>query len=72
MATLLSRKGFEPLYSATAPKTFSVEYYLWRLGGYSGAVSGALIATARAVRLARRQWTPDFRDRMAVVARAPR
>jgi SAM-dependent methyltransferase len=71
LATLLRARGFEPLQATTAPKTFSVEYYLWRLSGYSVVLSRGLIATARASGLAGRQWTPDFRDRMAVVARAP-
>jgi len=69
LATLLRRSGFQPLTVATAPKTFSVRYYLWRLGGYSPALARALVAGARATGLAERPWTPDFRDRMAVVAR---
>ncbi len=69
--TLLDRAGYETLEISTAPKTFSVRYYLWRIGGYSPAVSNALIRAAAAVRLADRLWTPDFRDRMAVVARGP-
>jgi hypothetical protein len=56
---------------ATAPKTFSLRYYLWRLSGYSAPLSDGLIAAASAARLADRLWTPDFGDRMAVVARRP-
>ena len=71
MRTLLERHGFEVLWMGTAPKTFSVRYYLWRLEGYSPAVSHAAIRAAEAVRMADRLWTPDFRDRMAIVARGP-
>jgi len=66
---LLERRGFEPLWAGTAPKTFSVRYYLWRLRGYSPALSDSLIGLARAAGAADRLWTPDLRDRMAVVAR---
>jgi SAM-dependent methyltransferase len=71
LRTLLGRAGYETLHVATAPKTFSVRYYVWRLGGYSGAVARGLTAAAAAAGVAERQWTPDFRDRIAVVARAP-
>ena len=71
MAALLRSHGSQPLWTGTAPKTFSVRYYLWRIGGYSPALSRGLIAAASAVSLADRMWTPDFRDRMAVVARGP-
>lgn len=71
LAELLRRHGYEPLWVGTAPKTFSIEYYLWRISGYSRAASKALIAAARAVGVADRLWTPDFRDRMGVVARGP-
>jgi SAM-dependent methyltransferase len=72
LATLLRRHGYEPLHVATAPKTFSVRYYVWRLGGYSPVLARWLVRAARAAGVADRPWTPDFRDRMAVVARAPR
>ena len=72
LATMLRRHGFEPLQAQTAPKTFSVRYYVWRLGGYSPRLARTLVGAADAVGVADRPWTPDFRDRMAVVARAPR
>ena len=72
LATLLRRHGYDPLHVSTAPKTFSVRYYVWRLHGYSPALARSLVRAARFGRLADRRWTPDFRDRMAVVARAPR
>lgn len=71
LSTLLRRHGYEPLYAGTAPKTFSVRYYLGRTGGYSPALASALVRAAEAAGLADRPWAPDFRDRMAVVARGP-
>jgi SAM-dependent methyltransferase len=72
LATLLARHGWELLELTTAPKAFTVRYYLARVAGYSEPVAGALIAAAGLVGLTERLWAPDFRDRMAVVARAPR
>jgi len=69
LATLLRRRGFEPLYIGTAPKAFSVRYYLGRLSGYSHGIADAAVGGAEAVGVADRLWAPDFRDRMAVVAR---
>jgi hypothetical protein len=69
LATLLHRQGFEPLRYSTAPKTFTVGYYLGRIGGYSPRLDRALRAAARRAGVADRLWTPDFRDRMLVIAR---
>jgi SAM-dependent methyltransferase len=69
IAALLSRTGFEVLEVTTAPKAFSVGYYLERIGGYSAPLAGALTEVARAARVANRMWAPDFGDRMAVIAR---
>ncbi len=69
--TLLEARGWEVLEIATAPKAFSVRYYLERVGGYSPPVARLLVGGAKAARVADRMWAPDFRDRMAVVARAP-
>jgi SAM-dependent methyltransferase len=71
IATLLGRHGYEPLETATAPKAFSVEYYLSRIEGYSRPAGRALVRGARAARVADRMWAPDFRDRMMVIARSP-
>jgi SAM-dependent methyltransferase len=68
---LLARRGYEVLEVATAPKAFTVRYYLDRIGGYSRPVAGALVAAARTAGLADRMWAPDFRDRMMVIARGP-
>jgi len=71
IAILLRRAGYELLQIRTEPKTFSVRYYLWRLSGYSQPLSDGLTRLMAAVGLADRLWTPDFRDRMGVVARGP-
>ena len=69
--TLLRRRGFEPLWAGTAPKAFTVRYYLQRVSGYSPHAAGTLVGVAGALGVADRIWAPDLRDRMAVVARAP-
>jgi SAM-dependent methyltransferase len=70
--TMLARHGFETVYVATDPKAFTVRYYLDKLGGYSQPVADALVAGARRAGVAERMWTPDFRDRMIVIARPRR
>lgn len=70
VGTLLANHGFEPLSFETAPKAFTVRYYLGRLGGYNKALAGGLVRVTTAVGLADRLWSPDFGDRMLVVARA--
>lgn len=69
--TLLERHGWTVLDIVTAPKAFSVRYYLERAGGYSPRAARLLVRGARAAGISERMWAPDFRDRMAVVARAP-
>jgi SAM-dependent methyltransferase len=69
LRALLDRSGFEPLEVTTAPKAFTVGYYLGRIGGYSPRAGRALVRTATAAHVADRMWAPDFRDRMAVIAR---
>jgi SAM-dependent methyltransferase len=68
---LLEREGWTVLAIETAPKAFSVRYYLERIGGYSPRLARVLVRAARAARVSERMWAPDFRDRMAVIARAP-
>jgi SAM-dependent methyltransferase len=70
-ATILRRHGYEPLYVATDPKSFTVRYYLDKGGGYLPGVSRALIRGAETLGVADRMWTPDFRDRMLIIARRP-
>jgi SAM-dependent methyltransferase len=71
LTRLLRARGFEVLEVRTAPKAFTVAYYRSRIGGYSPAAARALLRAARLLRVADRVWAPDFRDRMAVVARRP-
>jgi SAM-dependent methyltransferase len=66
---VLERNGFDVLEIGTSPKTFSVRYYLERLAGYSPPLARAVVAAGHRVGVADHLWTPDFRDRMAVVAR---
>ena len=69
LTRLLDRHGFEVVAMRTSPKTFTVAYYLSRLGGYWPPLARAFVALARAVGVADRLWTPDFRDRVEVVVR---
>ena len=71
LLTLLRRRGWQPLWIGTAPKAFTVRYYLERIGGYSPPAARALVGAAAAAGVADRMWAPDFRDRMAVIARTP-
>ncbi|MDX6614919.1 MAG: hypothetical protein QOD60_10 [Solirubrobacterales bacterium] len=69
IATLLERHGYDVLEISTAPKAFTVRYYLERTGGYSRPLARGLVRGAEAAGLAGRTWAPDFRDRMLVLAR---
>ena len=69
ISSLLGRCGFQVLEITTAPKAFTMRYYLERVGGYSPSLGRALSRTAGLTRIDRRIWAPDFRDRMAVIAR---
>jgi SAM-dependent methyltransferase len=70
ISELLSRGGFDVLEVGTAPKAFTIRYYLERIGGYSTGAARALVRAADAAGVADRIWAPDLRDRMAVIARA--
>ncbi len=69
IAALLERKGFELLEVRTAPKAFTVSYYVGRVAGYSRGLSRSMARAAASVGIADRVWAPDLRDRMAVIAR---
>ncbi len=69
MTLLLERHDFEPLAITTAPKAFTVGYYLSRIDGYSRTLGRLLTAAGKMLGVADRLWAPDFRDRMAVLAR---
>lgn len=68
LTTLLEREGWRVVEARTAPKVFTVGYYLSRIGGYSKAVEKVLLGLATALRIKDRPWGPDFRDRMLVIA----
>lgn len=70
LTRLLREHDFEVLELSTAPKAFTVRYYLDRLSGYSPRISSGLVAAAIRAGIAERIWAPDFRDRMLVLARA--
>lgn len=69
LAELLTRRGYAVEWVGTAPKAFTVRYYLERLEGYAPPVARRTVAIAERAALADRLVWPDFRDRMAVVAR---
>lgn len=71
LATLLARGRWDLLEMDTAPKAFTVLYYLGRLGGYSPPVARWLVRLATGAGIASRTWAPDFRDRVCVTARKP-
>lgn len=68
-ATMLRRHGYEALFVATDPKDFTWRYYLNKGGGYMPRLSKGLIAGAERLGLADRMFTPDFGDRMVMIAR---
>lgn len=70
LTRLISTVGLEVVEVTRHPKTFSVDYYLGRLVGYSGGLSRAARMLVRSSR--DRLISPNFRDRVAVVARSPR
>jgi SAM-dependent methyltransferase len=69
ITTMLDRAGFEVLEMATDPKSFTIEYYLDKGSGYLPGVSRTMVRIARRLHVAHRMWTPDFRDRLLVIAR---
>ena len=69
LSRLLTAHGFTVEWMGTAPKAFTVRYYLERLGGYSEPLASGAVAAAERGQVADRLVWPDFRDRVAVVAR---
>jgi hypothetical protein len=70
LAALVERCGFRVTATATAPKVFSVRYYLDRARGYSPMLARVLVGAAERLRIADRMWGPDFHDRMVMLATA--
>lgn len=69
IGVMLTRQEFEVVEICPAPKTFSVQYYVDRLGGYWDGLARRLVQFVDAIGVADRLWTPNLRDRMLVVAR---
>ncbi len=69
LTSMLERGGFEVSSMRTHPKIFSAEYYLERLAAFAPPLRKPLLRGTRGGRLRRRLVAPDFRDRMAVIAR---
>jgi 2-polyprenyl-3-methyl-5-hydroxy-6-metoxy-1,4-benzoquinol methylase len=69
LTLLLARHGFKVEWVDTAPKAFTVRYYLERLEGYSKPLAHGAVVAAERLGVGDRLVWPDFRDRMAVVAR---
>ena len=69
MRRLLENHGFEVLSMRTHAKVFTSRYYAERLGGYSAGLGRAAVAVAERLHVDGRMVAPDFRDRMAVIAR---
>jgi 2-polyprenyl-3-methyl-5-hydroxy-6-metoxy-1,4-benzoquinol methylase len=67
LSRLVRDAGFEIAQISTHPKTFSVAYYAGRLGGYASIAGRAARRIAGSARLV----TPDFHDRVAIVAQKP-
>jgi SAM-dependent methyltransferase len=67
--TMVRRHGYEPLMIGTDPKTFTIRYYLNKGGGYLPGLSRRLVHGAESIRVADKMWTPDFHDRMILIAR---
>jgi SAM-dependent methyltransferase len=68
---LMSEAGFEVLEVSTHPKTFSLDYYAGRLTGYSSILGRVGRGAVKVFGGPQRLVTPDFRDRVAVLARKP-
>jgi SAM-dependent methyltransferase len=72
MTELLRQRGFEVMAMATHPKVFTARYYAERVGGYSGVLERVVVGAVTRAGQAERLVAPDFRDRLAVVARRVR
>jgi SAM-dependent methyltransferase len=68
LALLLQRHGFRVRWTKTHAKSFSARYYAERLGGYSSMLERLALGTLDTIRRSDRMVSPDFHDRMAVLA----
>jgi len=68
LSLLLQRHGFRVTWMKTHAKSFSARYYAERLGGYSSSGERAALGGLRTIRRLDRIVSPDFHDRIAVLA----
>jgi 2-polyprenyl-3-methyl-5-hydroxy-6-metoxy-1,4-benzoquinol methylase len=71
LAAALEGAGLKVLETTTHPKTFSLDYYAGRLTGYSPLLARTARAATKLVGGPYRLVTPDFRDRIALIAKKP-
>jgi SAM-dependent methyltransferase len=68
LARVLEMSGFRVLASGRHPKTFSLDYYAGRFVGYSPTLARGLRLAMKPFGGPRRLVSPNFRDRMAMIA----
>jgi SAM-dependent methyltransferase len=68
LARVLETSGFRVLASGRHPKTFSLEYYAGRLVGYSESLGRVVRKATKPFGGPGRLVSPNFRDRMAMIA----
>ena len=68
LSLLLQRHGFRIRWIKTHAKSFSARYYAERLGGYSSSIERVALRGLRTFGKLDRLVSPDFHDRMAVLA----
>lgn len=68
MQVLLARHGLRPVHIGTHTKSFSARYYAERITGYSPSLGRLAVWALEGVGLAGRTVTPNFLDRMEVIA----
>ena len=68
LSLLLQRHGLRIRWIKTHAKSFSARYYAERLGGYSSSIERVALRGLRTFGKLDRLVSPDFHDRMAVLA----
>ena len=68
MARMLNAHGFRVVSARSHTKVFTSRYYAERLGGYKPGVASAAVGVLEKVGLADRLISPNFGDRLEVIA----
>ena len=68
MARMLNAHGFRVVSARTHTKVFTARYYAERLGGYKPAVADAAVGVLEKIGVADRLISPNFGDRLEVIA----